>query len=195
MANDDKHPIRSKVIAGVLSGLILAALFYAVPKSLQWIVSALSWFWGYLMSGVSIPHWLLWFLIIVSTVTVIRWIRSLSKRDDEINELTVRMYTQDSFEGVTWRWSYGYYGSPINISPYCPACDSQLVYVRNNEFSFRPSSSVSFYCENCKMERTRIEGGDHRYAISMIERLIDRKIRNGEWKRLIESHGLIARSN
>jgi hypothetical protein len=174
--------IRNKVIATVIGGIILSALgyaLYAAPNVFRWIGRVLRSIWNYLTSSSNVPNWLLWLLIIVSAVTAIKLIRRLFKRD-KIIEPTFRMYTEDSFEGATWRWSWDYYDKPVNILPYCPICDSQLVYVRPNEFSLRPALSVAFYCETCKKERVRIEG----------ERFIDRKIRNGEWKRLIKRDGL-----
>ena len=190
----DEHPIKTKVVAGVVSGLILAAIFYAAPKFFQGTVSVLSWLWQHSISSISIPNWLLFVLLILAVPTLVRVLKAFL-RQGENGDPTFRMYKQDSFEGVTWRWSYDYSGSPVNIVPFCPSCDSQLVHVKENQFSLRPTLSVSFYCERCKQERARIEGGNEFYAVSMIERFIDRKIRNGDWHHAIRRTDLIEGAN
>ena len=194
MSKEDKHPIRTKVVAGVVSGLILATIFYAVPKLFQWIISILSWLWQYFISSINIPKWLLWLLLILALPTLVRVLKRFLKRDEN-SEPTFWMYRQDEFEGITWRWSYDYSGRPVNIVPFCPNCDSQLVHVKENQFSLKPTFSVSFYCERCKQERARIEGGNEYYAVSMIERFIDRKIRNGEWAYVIRRASVIEGAN
>jgi hypothetical protein len=190
MSKEEKHPVKTKVVAGVVSGLILASIFYAGPKLFQWIITILSWVWQHATSSISIPNWLLWLLVILGMPTLLKVLKPLLKHKEN-SEPTFRMYTQDSFEGATWRWSYDYSGGPVNIVPFCPICDSQLVHVKENQYSLRPSLSVSFYCERCKQERARIEGGNEFYAVSMIERFIDRNVRNGEWEHVIRRTGLI----
>lgn len=194
MSKEDKHPIKTKVVAGVVSGLILAAIFFAVPKLFEWIISILGWLWQHFISSVNIPTWLLWVLLILAVPTLVRVLKSSLKKAEN-GEPTFRMYRQDLFEGITWRWSYDYSGSPVNVVPFCPICDSQLVYVKENQFSLRPTLSVPFYCERCKQERARIEGGNESYAVSMIERFIERNIRNGEWKHAIRRNDLIEGAN
>lgn len=192
MSKDD-HPIRNKIIASVVAGLVLSTLgyaFYAAPDIFRWVSRILTSIWNHLTSALTLPYWLFWLIVILSVPTMIRVIRSLTRRD-KTDEPTFRMYTQDSFEGIIWRWSYDYYGSPSNITPYCPICDSQLVHLRETEFSLRRASSVAFYCETCKQEQARIEGGDRHYAISMVQRFIDLKIRHGEWEQRIRRDGLI----
>jgi hypothetical protein len=192
MAKDD-HPIRNKVIAGVITSIIVsgfAFLVYAAPDAFRWMRRALNSIGNYLTSSLSVPNWLLWILIILSAITVIRLIRSLSTRHAETDEPTHRMYTQDSFEGLTWRWSYDVYNRLTKLSAYCPNCDALLVNMRE-PYRLGGPSSARFYCESCKQERAEIGGGDRNYVDSMIERLIDRKIRNGEWKHVIKRDDLI----
>src|ERR1043165_1347250 len=98
MSKEDKHTIKTKVFAGVVSGLILASIFYAVPKLFQSIISILSWFWQHATSSIGIPNWLLWLLVILGVPTLLRVIKPFFKHDEN-REPTFRMYTQDSFEG------------------------------------------------------------------------------------------------
>ena len=128
----EAHPIRNKVIAGVITSAIVstsAIVLYAAPDAFRWIGRALKSIGNYLISSLSVPNWLLWILTILSAATVIRVIRSLIKRD-ETNEPTFRMYTEDSFEGVTWRWSYDVYDRLTDLLSYCPTCDALLVHLK-----------------------------------------------------------------
>jgi len=187
MAKGENQSVRNGIVATVVGGLILSAL-YAVPHIVQATLGVFTSVLDYFSSGINIPHWLLWLLIVLSLITLSRLIAPLLKRDSN-DEPDFRRYTQDSFEGVIWRWSYDRHDTPINILPFCPYCDAMLVHVKQ-PFNFSGSASVSFYCESCKQVRAEIEGGDRHYAISMIERFIDRKLRNGEWKGLIRRDDL-----
>jgi hypothetical protein len=184
MAKSDSHSLRNTIIGTAVGGAILSAVGYVVfflPNVLRWILNILARIWNHFVSFTSIPRWLLWLLICLAAATVIRLAKPLLQ--SRSNEPTVRMYTQDSFEGVTWRWSYGGADNPTQVVPYCPYCDTILVHSESSVWGQTPK--VSFYCERCKAVRAEIEGGGRAYAISMIERLIDRNIRNDEWKRLV----------
>ena len=186
---ENKDSIKGKVIAGVASGLILAAIFYFVPRLFHWIARVFISIWNHLTASTHIPNWLLWLLVILSLITLVRRIRILLKRELN-NEPTFRMYTQDFFEGMTWRWAYDVYDRLTDLSPYCPSCDALLVHIKE-PYQLGGASSVRFYCESCKQERGEIKGGGRDYAEAMIGRFIDRKIRNGEWERVIKRDGLI----
>jgi hypothetical protein len=184
MGKDEKHSVRSNVIGTVIGGLILSGIGYAVlfvPNLFRRIADLFVQVWGYFTASTSTPRWLLWLLFLTAAVTVFRLIRpALKRRSDEPR---VSMYREDTFEGVIWRWSYDWANNPVNIQPYCPHCDTMLVHSESSFWS--DTRKVSFYCENCKRMLTEIEGGGRSYAISMIARLIDRKIRSEEWRRLV----------
>jgi beta-lactamase regulating signal transducer with metallopeptidase domain len=97
---ENKESIKGKVIAGVASGLILAAIFYFVPRLVHWIVRVFISIWNHLTASTHIPNWLLWILVILSLITVVRRIKFLMEREVN-NDPTFRMYTHDSFEGLT----------------------------------------------------------------------------------------------
>jgi hypothetical protein len=184
MAKEEKHSVKSGIIATVVGGLILSAIgyvFFFLPDLFRWVINFFSRIWNYFVSSTPIPRWLLWLLILMSVATLFRLVRPLLKRRN--NEPKVTMYTEDSFEGVTWRWSYDWGNNPTDILPFCPYCDTMLVHSESSFWNENPK--VSFYCERCKQVRAEIEGGRRSYAISMIARLIDRKIRSEEWRRLV----------
>lgn len=184
MGKEEKHSVRNGIIATVIGGLILSGIGYVIfflPNLFRWIINFFLRIWNYFISSASVPRWLLWLLIFMSVSTLFRVVRPLLRRRN--NEPKVNMYREDSFEGITWRWSYNWANSPVNILPYCPYCDTMLVHVEQSFWS--DIQKASFYCESCKQVRAEITGGGRSYAISMIARLIDRKIRNEEWKRLV----------
>jgi hypothetical protein len=184
MPKDDSHSLRNGIIATVIGGLILSAIGYAIffaPNVFRGILKIFVAIGSYFTSFTSIPRWLFWLLLLLAAITVIQVARPLLRRRS--NEPTVRDYTQDSFEGILWRWSYTWADNPIDIVPYCPYCDTMLVHSESSIWGETPK--VSFYCERCKSVRGEIEGGGRPYAISMVQRLIDRKIRNDEWKPLV----------
>jgi hypothetical protein len=186
MGTDEKHSVRNGIFVTVIGGLILAAVIYGlsfIPGLFRWVGTLIAGFWHHLTSSIAIPWALFWLLLILSTICIIRIVRPLFKRGSDVPRL--RSYTEDRFENIVWRWSYNFANQPINIQPYCPYCDIQLVHVVP-PFWDNQGDKVSFYCENCKRTLANVEGGGRSYAISMIARHIDRKIRTGEWEQLIE---------
>jgi|ERR1043166_3783072 hypothetical protein len=184
MAKDDSHSLRNWIVATsatVVGGLILALIFL-LPNVFRWLLHVIVTAARYFASFTSIPRWLFWLLVSLAAATLFRFLKPWFQRTND--EPTFRDYTKDSFEGITWRWSYDWNDNPINIEPFCPYCDTLLVHSESSHRGQTPK--VSFYCERCKATRTEIEGGGRFYATSMIERFIDRNVRNGEWKRLIE---------
>ena len=90
-------------------------------------------------------------------------------------------YTEDEFDGLVWRWHYGFGGSIESPWCFCPVCDSVLVYSEEGGSMYeerRPA--VHFTCEVCRVRRGTLDG-DRAYIVARIRRLIDRKLRVGEW--------------
>lgn len=79
---EDKHTIRNSVIATVVGGLILSFILWLIgylPAVWGWIKKATSWLWGAVTSDMSVPIWLLTFLIVFSIPVLWRIsIRTLS---------------------------------------------------------------------------------------------------------------------
>lgn len=53
-------------------------------------------------------------------------------------------YTDDSFEGVNWRWQYDKKGEVVNVTPRCPVCSEEL-YLQD----CMGKDGVRFLCGNC----------------------------------------------
>jgi hypothetical protein len=187
--NVERHSIRNKVIGGVLSGLILAAILYFVPTFTHWasLLIARVWnliaaTWHYLLASVAVPRCILGLLILMSLVTVVRVIRPLFKSQG-VAEPTWLSYSQDNFFGMVWRWDSTSRNPLDTLRPFCPSCDTRLVYsmdVRSHDFT----TLTGFICETCQKEIAKLEG-DRDYVLAKVGRQIERKIRNGEWKQAI----------
>jgi hypothetical protein len=105
-----------------------------------------------------------------------------------------RAYTRDvfpGFDGAVWRWQYSSVeGTVLRAAPFCPRCDMVLFlrYQGARPIGYR----TTFLCEHCRWESTEIEG-DPDEIEDRVKRLIDRKVRSGEWeaavRRLHEAGG------
>ena len=82
--------------------------------------------------------------------------------------------------GLKWRWNW--LGEQVQgLWCFCPRCDAQLVYDDNSCHSVVRDPETLFICEHCSHQVVgRIPGGNRAYALSAVEREIDRRIRVGE---------------
>ena len=180
MANKHPHSVRNGIIATVAGGLIVSA----IPPSRGFLLEAMSrawtgviWVWVALISGYSLPGWVLLIIGLFALVGLVSLYVVLRPQ----NEPAYRNYTEDMLYGAKWRWEW----TGNNISGlwcFCPSCDAQLVYSE----SF---AKTDFICERCspvgedrhyRSQRrvvATVEGGDRHYAVSAAEREILRRIR------------------
>lgn len=90
-----------------------------------------------------------------------------------------KMYRQDEFHGVMWKWRYKN-NKIIDLWCYCPACNSMLHVDDENckTTSTLGNKTTFFVCDTCnEREIGRIKGGDRRYALKVVIRAILAKIR------------------
>jgi predicted RNA-binding Zn-ribbon protein involved in translation (DUF1610 family) len=121
------------------------------------------------------PEWviLLSFLAIVVMVifTIVLFIKILEPK--------YKMYRQDMFYGMLWRWKYK--GDKIiDLWCYCPTCKSMLhVDDENCKTTSNLGEKVTFFiCDKCnESEIGRIKGGNRQYALKVVIREILAKIR------------------
>ena len=187
--NVERHSIRNGIIASVVSGLLLAAIFS--PTFRKWISlfitttwKLITGTWDYLLASVAVPRCVLGLLILLSLVTLFRAVRPLFK-SQAVAEPTWQSYTQDEFFGMVWRWD-NYSRDPINsMRAFCPRCDTMLVY-SEHVWSSDLASSTLFTCDTCGRQIAELEGSMS-HVLGKIGRQIERKVRTGEWKRAIES--------
>jgi hypothetical protein len=178
MSSEEKHPIRNSVIATVIGGLIVALLLWFVPGAWAWIKSALAWLYGLLVSTVIIPMWLLVVMILAILPTVLIIVLAVLPSSKQAEGPRWTDYTEDSFDGITWRWQYAG-NSLINLWCFCPYDDTVLVYSFDEILG-----KISLHCETCQTKFGPFVG-DKDYMLARIERQIGRKVRSGEWEKMV----------
>lgn len=180
----DKHQLRTGVLGTVIGGLILTLILWLsgfLPSIWEGCKFALGWFFHFLFSSVSMPVWL---IVLISFLVVPTLFRIFSSfRKEALGHPNWHDYKQDEIFGMRWRWDYGLYsGGIINISCFCPSDDTQLIY---EDWG----SKVAFQCETCNTRFGPFEGQIN-YFFGKIERQIQRKLRSGEWKAIVEQSKL-----
>jgi len=181
-----EHPVRTDLVVGVLITVIGGIILWLVPSILAWIKVAVAWLVGFLLSPVTVPVLVFGLLMLAVLYTVV----SIG--------LTVRRpsvpawydYTEDTFLGVTWRWQYTSSGHIEDLRPYCPDDDTVLVgrVIRGIVIQ------ASLHCETCGKMFGPVEG-DEADVMGKVKRQIDRKVRKGEWKQVVEAGTLRARGS
>jgi len=177
--SEEKHSIRNSVIATVVGSLIVALILWLVPGAWAWVKSAFAWLNHFLTSTATIPMWLLAVMILAILPTVILIIIGIVALSKQPEGPAWTDYTKDQFDGMTWRWQYAG-NSMINLWCYCPDDDTALVY-SFDEFL----DKIAFHCESCKRNFGPFPGS-RKYILDKVRRQIDRKVRNGEWKTMVQ---------
>jgi hypothetical protein len=183
MSSDEKHPIRNGIAIGVGTALILSALYF-IPHLAVWIWSAVFKLFRFSVTRTATPKWVLFVLISLSGITILRFVRNrLRGQTREEDGPNIDDYVEDSFFDATWRWTPGYISS---IAPFCPRCDTALVYHEDYEIGpgYPGRQITEFICEHCDRVVTKLKG-DHGYAVAQVARQIDRKSRSGEWRQVV----------
>lgn len=176
----------------IATGIIGVLSIFSAPFR-GWLVAvgsgvkaALLGAWHFLFSSHGVPGWLIGVAVVLAVPTLWRLFR---RRPQRPREPTYFDYTRDSFEGMTWCWSY--YGSEISGEPVprCPVCQQVLVYRQETVLTGhygREFGDVTVYrCENCRGDVARCEG-TVRTVMARVVRSIDRKLHSGEWRQMVE---------
>lgn len=181
MTDKDTHTIRNGVIATVLGGFILYAIPYTrdiLPGIARYVAHGVSIgaqaVWHHLTSTINLPWYTLWPLILFSLPAIWRLVRLCAPRNNK--EPLKSDYTEDMIVGVRWKWEFGRGYNPTSISPFCPMCQTRLVYSEE----YYPHKTT-FQCETCRQNITTIDG-DYHFAVGTIARQIERILNTGEWK-------------
>lgn len=168
-------PVWSKVIAAaIIAGF--GWLTYRLNWWPGWMTRGIATVWAYLLSPLSISHWLfglLIFLLALSVLTIV-FLTAVLKSETAPKWI---YYRTDLFDRLRWRWRYQ--GSDIDIHslvPFCPICDLQVVPIIGPSFV----NKVRFECEKCHQELGTHEGSLDSLQNKVI-RLIHQKIRTQTW--------------
>ena len=103
----------------------------------------------------------------------------------EIKEPSFYDYIEDKFERLTWRWRYSTSGNILNLWCYCPICDTVLTYEELIDHYGYRDRYTHFNCDH-HGEIVKIKG-DCDSIVACVERQIDRNIRTGDYKAVLES--------
>ena len=175
------------IAATVVAGLIVAGILSlggVLGKVLLWVWSGLSWIWDLLYSSHPVPGGVILVLSLLALFGLVKVLFQGEKKEQQVAGPASQNYTEDSFDGVRWRW--GWRGNQVNnLWCFCPRCDAQLVFHERY-------GETEFICERCPSDGTldsfgslgrvvtTVSGGDRQYAFARAKREIDRKIRAGQ---------------
>jgi len=178
MSQPESHPIRNGIIATVVGGLILAAFGYAwapVRSGFRYLWNMVVAVGHALASNHPVPGWLLLLLVCGAVAFLVSVVVSFLRSKSTISAPHVS-YTSDALFGALWRWSWS--GNQItHLWSSCLACQGELVRLNERDAYLLSVPHAKFYCEHCRAVRVDIEGGDHYYALSAVEREIRRRLR------------------
>ncbi len=183
MSKNSIISIRNGVIASVVAGLILAL----IPTLRGYAVAVLRWFragiesaWLLLVDSHSSPGWV-WAIVgglaIIGLGTLLKALWLSFKRAPHLD------YIEDTIHGATWRWQW-WSNKIVGLWGFCPTCDGTLVYNENQAYHQGGiSPQTDFICENCNDRLiSSIKGGYKSYALGVIEREIERRVRTDEYQ-------------
>lgn len=176
--------IRSKVTAGVITGVVLMGVTYVgrewLPPTWRGIVWLADTLWTWLSSGHSIPGWLL-LIFAVCTVTFVFTLAVTSLGTERALGPHWHDYRSDQFFNIVWRWDYrgGQIGQPV---PYCCNCDTQIVAQEDYDYgSFGRALITQLKCDYCGGTNEKFSE-PFQNLLSKVVRQVDRKLRTEEWK-------------
>jgi hypothetical protein len=178
-----------KIAIGVATTLIATAILrfttgFTFTAAFRWIGRAFDACWNFAVAPVEIWTWLLIVLVLLSLILICavgyRFYQS-------VRQPSSSDYTKDFFDGLVWRWHYGYGGGIRDAWCYCPQCDGVLSYsVKDvagvHEIGCRWATDL--FCDHCNRRVSTLDG-DQNNIVHRIRRLIDRKIRVGEWQAVV----------
>jgi hypothetical protein len=181
MSESKSSSVAVRVLAGVLTAAALWTLS-KIPGLLVWFGNIAGLFWSHLKGTSGLPNWGLYVLVFIALHALINFAKRLLRPKGP----NVSAYNQDSFMDIVWRWSY--IGEQAqNPWAYCPYCDTMLVYSEQRGYPSRRVEQTTLTCERCNRALLH-HNGDRDYLVAKILRQIDRNIRTGDWKTIINKN-------
>lgn len=173
-------------VAGALITSAILHVFtgFTYAGAWQWFCGVLGAAWRLCIASVGVPAWLLVILGILSLAFIVVVI---SEVWDVYRKPSPNDYKRDAFDGLVWRWGYTSTGRIKDPWCFCPSCDAVLVYTEKDVSRLGEIGSVwvtELHCDHCNCMVARFDGG-HEATVDRIRRLIDRKIRVGEWQEVV----------
>jgi hypothetical protein len=187
-----------KIWIPVAAGLILSLILYVTPwlrenvlipcgKGLWRLGAAIG---HHLASSATIPWWLLWILILLSSIVLLQLAglflnrKAKTTTQNSAGPTDWHDFTAFVYQGVNWVWRYDF-GKISNLTARCPVCSCLLDPkgdVRNDASVMTGMRPVTAYwCDHCQVERLR-EDGRPETIVDRVQKEIDRLLVSGEWK-------------
>lgn len=172
-------PVWSKVIAGVIL-TVCATIGAYFLNWLPIIWRCVENIWAFCLSRSVVPNWLFGLLTILALPAIIAagafvWAKIFPSQDTKPDW---RVYTNDTFFGLRWRWSYFSDGAISNICSFCPHCDFQVFPYHAGVY--RVIERIGFRCDSCGRDLGEFDIS-YNTLESKVERSIQQKLRNGTW--------------
>ncbi len=172
MSKSRSSSIFVSVLAVAFMAGALWAIFY-VPGVFPWLNNSYLIIQNHLLKLYIIPNWIFYLLLLCVLYVAVSLIVLMVKP----RQPKVTSYKQDYFLDIIWRWSYQR-KMPVDPWCFCPDCKTELIY---NYTGSRENQETELFCETCNVAKLRHDG-DTTYLTNRVLRLIERKIRTGEWK-------------
>ncbi len=181
----EHESISRKVIAGVIIGIILAALGFMA----KWLLPGLGTFL------LAVWHWCVHLVILLSLYVGTSLIRAHLRHRRRTRRQNTKPaddpnwqdYTCDVFYEIVWRWSYPSQVGRLQLVPFCLKCDTQI---HPQIGDIGPlGEKTSYTCDHCG-NRVLLDGSQEE-VVDRVSRQIQRKLRSPgeEWKIAIKTQG------
>lgn len=187
------HSWLAKVSTGVAISVITAIIYAGWAPFLKHL-----FFPSY---SLAIPNVVVYAMILLSTFYIVSVLIEHQTKSS-LKKYPFLEYTEDKLEGVICRWVLVISNSEPVVSKlrwYCPECDTQLIcnvreitgmeYARKKRQSIvdaeQPGVFTKLMCEHCHQIRLPEYSGSVDQLNRKIIDQIERKLRSGEWKKVV----------
>lgn len=181
-----RHPLWSNVLGGLAVAGLLAIGGYLLdwwPSVRGVTIVTLEW----LEARTETPNWVLCLLSIPTAGFLFLigagiWYK-INPETAHIADAQWTDYTKDRIFGLVWRWCY--VGGVIEqLVSFCPHCDYQVY--PSNASGFAAVDRITFKCESCGRQLGTFDESVS-YFESRVKRTIQQKLRNDDWKTIVET--------
>lgn len=177
-----KDPVWSAVIAAAIAtagGAIGTFVFGVWPA----VGGRFASFWALAAQPSQIANWVVWLLSALTVpalfiLVALAW-TGIRPNQGVAAEGDWRMYTEDEFLGLRWRWNFFSSGTLEHPIPFCPACDYQVF--PHHASAYNVVERIGFDCDSCGRKLPEFDESFDSLR-SKIERFVQQKIRTGAWK-------------
>lgn len=180
------HPILSGLIVAAVvtvAGSAWATVKGAWPAVLSHIWSWITATWLWLGHTTGVWNWLLILLTLVSLGAISGVAVAVLQNRNSPTPLTQKDYRSDSFEGLRWYWSYDYFDRVSGLYACCPDCLLQLE--PKYDAPLYGVDRITYACEHCKVTKAAFTE-HHTKLEGRVERFIHKKLRTGEWEKVLK---------